>query len=323
MQEKPKISVISPSKNTGKFLKDTIESVMAQEYKSWEHIIVDGGSTDQTIDILKQYPHVRWISEPDRGPDEAFLKGLAMAKGDYVMLCCISDGYLDKQWFEKCVEILDGNPEISLVWGIDQNMLEDGTMDKIINNSWFDDPPPSGKEHIYSWLKNKQLFLERTMCVRKSVMKTCFPSFDFLSSKDIGIGFLEFTIAFNISGYLPKFVNRLAAYGRVQHDAISRYLIIDGSIHRNDKEYRRKIEEYEKKVISGQIEHRYRDGFGSYLPDKFDVRRYLETGRRNKLTDLVFLLIPPVFPRLINKVTRKYGNYENIKKIRKELESKR
>src|SRR3989339_1248809 len=98
MPDRPKISVISPSRNSAKYLAETIESIMAQDSCEWEHIVVDGGSTDGTIEILKRYPHIRWISEPDRGPDDAFLKGLAMARGEYVMLCCVSDGYMDKKW---------------------------------------------------------------------------------------------------------------------------------------------------------------------------------------------------------------------------------
>ena len=72
MQDKPKISIISPSKNTGRFARETIESILAQTFTQWEHIVVDGVSTDETLDVIRQYPHIRWISEEDSGPDEAF-----------------------------------------------------------------------------------------------------------------------------------------------------------------------------------------------------------------------------------------------------------
>lgn len=63
---------------------DAIESVLAQGYDRWEHIIADGGSTDGTLDVLKRYPHLRVISEPDKGIYDALNKGLALAQGEIV-----------------------------------------------------------------------------------------------------------------------------------------------------------------------------------------------------------------------------------------------
>jgi len=131
MPDNPRISIISPSKNTGRFARETIDSIRAQSYSDWEHIVVDGVSSDETPDVIRRYPHIRYISEADSGPDEAFRKGLALAKGEYIMFCGISDGYLDKNWFKKCVGVLDNHPEIALVWGFPQYMSEDGTLGRI------------------------------------------------------------------------------------------------------------------------------------------------------------------------------------------------
>ncbi|MDD5260580.1 MAG: glycosyltransferase [Methylacidiphilales bacterium] len=62
-----KFSIITPSYNQGCYIQETIESVCLQDYPEFEHIIVDGGSTDQTLNILKAHPHLRWISEQDEG----------------------------------------------------------------------------------------------------------------------------------------------------------------------------------------------------------------------------------------------------------------
>ena len=78
----PLVSVVTPSLNQGAFIEEAIRSVLQQDYPSIEHIVVDGGSTDGTLDVLRRYSHVRWISERDDGQAEALNKGFAMARGD-------------------------------------------------------------------------------------------------------------------------------------------------------------------------------------------------------------------------------------------------
>lgn len=82
--ELPLISVITPSYNQGKYVQQTIESVLAQNYPCVEHIVVDGGSSDNTVSILRRYPHLKWLSEPDHGQADALNKGLKMATGDVI-----------------------------------------------------------------------------------------------------------------------------------------------------------------------------------------------------------------------------------------------
>ena len=77
-----KISIITPSYNQGRFIEDAIRSVLEQDYPDFEHIVVDNCSTDNTLDVLRKYPHIRWISEPDRGQSHALNKGFRMATGD-------------------------------------------------------------------------------------------------------------------------------------------------------------------------------------------------------------------------------------------------
>src|SRR5262249_50302042 len=71
----PEISIISPCFNAVRHLRDAIESVAGQQGVRVEHIVVDAGSKDGTLEILKQFPALRWISEPDRGQSDAFNKG--------------------------------------------------------------------------------------------------------------------------------------------------------------------------------------------------------------------------------------------------------
>jgi FkbM family methyltransferase len=88
-----KISVITPSFNSGDTLERAIMSVLAQNYSNVEHIVVDGGSTDGTLDILKKYDHLRWLSEPDRGQVHAMNKGFELATGDVIAYLNADDFY--------------------------------------------------------------------------------------------------------------------------------------------------------------------------------------------------------------------------------------
>ena len=251
MQNKPKISIISPSKNTGRFAKETIESILAQSYSHWEHIVVDGVSTDETLDVIRQYTHIRCISEEDSGPDEAFRKGLAMANGEYIMFCGVSDGYLDRNWFKKCVDILDNHSEIALVWGLPQYMAGAGALGRIAYDYFFDCPPPQGKDFIYYWLKTHFWLTEGNFCVRKNVIDECFSLVD---PKRVGkeCEFLSFNYKFNTLGYLPYFIPVVANYGRIHHDAGGQRQLANGQMQMWVERYHNDIEKYKKQLIKGK-----------------------------------------------------------------------
>jgi glycosyltransferase involved in cell wall biosynthesis len=81
----PKISVVTPSLNQGLFIEETIRSILLQRYPNLEYIVIDGGSRDQTIDIIHKYAPwlTYWVSEPDGGQPQAIMKGLGRATGEY------------------------------------------------------------------------------------------------------------------------------------------------------------------------------------------------------------------------------------------------
>lgn len=104
-----KISLITVTYNSEKYLSQCIESVQSQTYKNIEHIIVDGRSTDNTVSIIKSYESVisRWISEPDRGMYDAINKGIAMATGEVIGLLNSDDMLYSDDVIEKIVKTFE------------------------------------------------------------------------------------------------------------------------------------------------------------------------------------------------------------------------
>jgi glycosyltransferase involved in cell wall biosynthesis len=124
---KPKITIVMPSLNQGKYIEEAIQSILNQNYDNLEYLVCDGGSTDRTLDILKRYEdRLQWWSEKDRGQADAINKGLKKATGEIV--CYLnSDDTLEPGSLDKVAEYFMEHPEIDLVYGEGYLMNEDGS----------------------------------------------------------------------------------------------------------------------------------------------------------------------------------------------------
>ena len=116
--EWPRISIITPSYNYGQFLEETIRSVLLQGYPNLEYIIIDGGSADNSVEIIRKYePWLQyWISEPDNGQTDAIQKGFSKSTG-VVWNWLNSDDILEKNALQHIAKAFKNNPCATLLFG--------------------------------------------------------------------------------------------------------------------------------------------------------------------------------------------------------------
>lgn len=129
------ISIITATFNSAKTLKDTIQSVLRQTNKDFEYLIIDGGSTDETIDIVKSYEsefsgRLKWVSEKDQGIYDAMNKGIMMASGDVVGILN-SDDYFTSDDILQTVDNAFKSHEIDAIYG-DIHFIRDGNPQKCV-----------------------------------------------------------------------------------------------------------------------------------------------------------------------------------------------
>ena len=106
----PKLTIITASFNQGEFIEECIKSIKNQTYPYIEHIIMDGGSTDSTVDIIKKYAgtyNLKWKSEKDRGQSHAFNKAINMAEGDWLLFINSDDFLLNKTAIEDAFKLIE------------------------------------------------------------------------------------------------------------------------------------------------------------------------------------------------------------------------
>lgn len=136
----PSLSVICPIWNVKDHIAETIDSVLAQSYANWELVVIDGASTDGTVDIMRRYAEkdsrIRFYSEPDGGFWPALDKGIGLSHGKYITIMCGQDGFLDRDWFLRAMEIFEKDGEIALVWALNLEKSEDGVLKEKTHESY-------------------------------------------------------------------------------------------------------------------------------------------------------------------------------------------
>jgi len=178
MPNYPRISIITPSYNQGKYIEQTIDSVLTQNYPNLEYIIIDGGSTDDTVNIIKKHEkHLKyWVSDPDRGHCHAINKGLKHCTGD-IFNWLNSDDYYEPNALYKVAQAFMEDSTLHLVGGrerafwSDTNTTEsiykgtkiDGDLYELIYQGIIDQPTTFWKMDIIQQLGELPESLHYTM----------------------------------------------------------------------------------------------------------------------------------------------------------------
>ncbi|WP_316736897.1 glycosyltransferase family 2 protein [Pedobacter aquatilis] len=138
-----KISVLTPSYNSAQYIRRAIESVISQNYDNYEHIVVDGGSKDGTVEILKEFPQVKYISEKDKGQSDAMNKAFSMSSGEIIVYLNADDEFLPLA-FSKIIAAFEQNTQADMVVG---NLIYKTEDESIIRN-----PSCKYRDIILYWL---------------------------------------------------------------------------------------------------------------------------------------------------------------------------
>jgi glycosyltransferase involved in cell wall biosynthesis len=157
----PLISIITITYNSEKYLAETIRSVLSQDYPHIEYIIVDGGSKDSTLDIIRKYEGniSRWVSEFDRGIADAMNKGIKMASGDIIGIIHSDDYYADPAVLGRVAEVFKNSPGVKALYGI-QDYIDPATGKTLL--TWGRDADPSE-------IKKRMYIPHPTLFVKKEV----------------------------------------------------------------------------------------------------------------------------------------------------------
>jgi glycosyltransferase involved in cell wall biosynthesis len=232
---KPLVSVLTPSFNQGRWLTDNLGSVREQDYPRIEHIVMDGGSSDQSEAILSAHerPGLRWRSEPDRGQAHALNKALADSRGEIIGWLNSDDAYFRRSAVRRAVDFLEKHAAVDVVYGHAALVNASGLLIQLI---WV--PPYSRRLlRLHDYVTQPAAFIRRSALGERVVDETFDYSMDYelwlrLSRTGKRFGRLPEIIAIDRHQPERKSLSRPALI-RLEHERLLRtYGLLDGTMAR-------------------------------------------------------------------------------------------
>ncbi len=175
----PVVSVLTPSYNQARWLPDNLRSVATQSYPAIEHIVIDGGSTDETVQLLAAAgPSVVWESAPDHGQSDAINKAFSRSTGDIIGWLNSDDAYFSRGVVARVVSLFESRPDVGLVYGHAALVNGDGTLLYVL---WT---PPFGRllPRAYNAIYQPTVFVRRSAIGRGYLVD---PAFDYSMDREL------------------------------------------------------------------------------------------------------------------------------------------
>jgi glycosyltransferase involved in cell wall biosynthesis len=165
------IGIVTPSFNQGKYIRATIESVLSQRVPNLEYVVIDGGSTDETLDILQTFgARIRWVSEADKGTADAINKGFRIIGGDILGWLNSDDIYYEGA-LETVQAFFEAHPEIDVVYGDANHIDENGSfVEKYPTQAWSWE-----RFHEICFISQPAAFFRRSAMQKFGALDTHYP----------------------------------------------------------------------------------------------------------------------------------------------------
>ena len=224
-----KVSIITVSFNSAKTIEDTINSVLSQDFPDVEYIVVDGGSTDGTVNIIKKYQHriSRWVSEKDHGMYDAMNKGIAMASGDVIGILNSDDVYMNNHVISELMDLMD-KQKTKVVFA-DLILVDQADCNKVLR--YYDSGHFHPNKFKYGWMPaHPTVFVKRELYEAVGPFST---TYQIAADYEMLIRILAIQRA--RYAYLPKPVVRMRS-GGASTAGLSRNWILNQEIVRACKE---------------------------------------------------------------------------------------
>lgn len=213
-----RVSIITVTYNSAATLKDTLESVNRQDYPNIEHILVDGASRDETVNIIKSYPHVaKWVSEKDKGLYDAINKGITMATGDVVGILNSDDFFPSDNIVSLIVKTFEEN-KVDAVYG-DIAFVKPERLDKIVR--LYSSKKFTPRKFGYGYMPAHPSFYVRKSCYDNLGLY----QFDYKIAADYEL-LMRFIYRHGISyAYIPEILVYMRTGGVSNKNILSRYTL--------------------------------------------------------------------------------------------------
>jgi len=285
------LSVVVPTFNAGKYIHETLDSILGQTMNDFEVLVQDNCSGDDTLPKIESFKDARISieSKNDAGYIDAFSKAFERSTGKYIIQCCASDGFIDKNWFKSATDALEANPHISLVWGFPIYMDAEGKLGNL-SYSWFRYFIPKPREYLYYWLNFGLHLPEGNFVVRREVIQNYFPLIQNIPFSDLEFdGFFEFMVNFFRHGLLAMNIRVTANYGRQHPNSLTQ---ADTESFRAEHRFAlyqsqrssivnslRKYTKFEPTIASLRQEERFSSIFFYYIKVKWSLIHFISRSR--------------------------------------------